>query len=160
MSRHWLGILALGAAAALPAACNQQPKDQPPPAANEAAAAESPAAPPAPAAPSAPLTDTDAERTLKVGEEVEVQLPESAGTGYAWELSAPPPAGVVLVDKRVDVPARPAGSAPVAGGGQTVVFRLRATAPGRADLVFVHRQPWREPQPDDQIVTHKLNVEP
>ncbi|HEX8241279.1 MAG TPA: protease inhibitor I42 family protein [Allosphingosinicella sp.] len=150
------------------AGCGSQSGNETVPAGNQAPPAESNVAEPANAAEPAtaegasaqtPPAETDSQPPVRVGERFEVALPQSAGTGYSWELKSPPSGTVEFIDKSVETPPRPAGSGPMVGGAQNVLFRFRAAAPGQAELVFVNRRPWA-PQPDDETVTRKITVTP
>ncbi|HEX8127092.1 MAG TPA: protease inhibitor I42 family protein [Allosphingosinicella sp.] len=103
---------------------------------------------------------TAAQPPVKVGERFEVELPQSAGTGYSWDIKSPRSDIVEFVDKSVEKVSRPAGSEPMTGGAEIAAFRFRATAPGTAELVFVNRRPWMDPQPDDRTETRKITVIP
>lgn len=166
MSRYASGAAAFGAAAILLAGCSAQSDNGAAAAVNEAAPAVSNTAEPANAvAPadngaSAQAVPGDAsEPPVKVGERFELAFPQSAGTGYSWALKSPPSATVELLGQSVEKPPAPEGSPPMAGGGETALFRFRAAAPGEAELVFVYRRAWA-PKPDDRTETRKITVIP
>lgn len=69
-------------------------------------------------------TDNGSTVTVAPGETVEIELPETAGTGYRWAL-AELPAGVTLVEER-----REPGDPPVPGADGRHVFRVRVGASG------------------------------
>jgi predicted secreted protein len=84
------------------------------------------------------LTESDAgaERSVDVGQELVVRLPENRTTGYRWQLSVPVD-GLALDDDTYepDASERP-------GSGGTRTFRLRATQPGTHHLGAALRRPW------------------
>jgi predicted secreted protein len=84
------------------------------------------------------LTESDAgaERSVGVGEELVVRLPENRTTGYRWHLALP--AGALSLDGdsyEAEAPGRP-------GSGGTRTFRLRATQPGTHRLGAALRRSW------------------
>lgn len=84
------------------------------------------------------LTDADAgaERTVGVGQDLLIRLPENRTTGYRWHLDLPE-AGLELAD---DTYAPPDPGRPGAGGVRTV--RLRATAAGTHRVAAALRRSW------------------
>jgi predicted secreted protein len=83
------------------------------------------------------LGPEDAGRTVEVvaGDQLVVSLPETAGTGYTWEVEELPP-GAEVVEERFEQ------IAPGVGGGAQHVFVLRA--PEQAGkLRLRHLRPWR-----------------
>jgi predicted secreted protein len=84
------------------------------------------------------LTDADAgaERTVGVGQDLVIRLPENRTTGYRWHLDLPDD-GVVLDDDTFepDTSGRP-------GQGGVRTFRLRATKAGTHRLAATRRRSW------------------
>lgn len=72
--------------------------------------------------------------TVAAGDEVEIALPENAGTGYRWQL-ADLPVGVTLVDER-----RYLGDPAVPGSEGGHVFRVQVGASGTVTAQL--RRPW------------------
>ena len=94
-----------------------------------------------------PLAETTAV-TATPGTEIELQLAAAPTTGYAWEPRIIP-AGLVIAG-RSHTPADPS----TIGGTGTDTFRVRVTAAGSYDLVFVLKRPW-EAQP---VRTHTFHI--
>jgi predicted secreted protein len=84
------------------------------------------------------LTESDAgaERSVDVGQELVVRLPENRTTGYRWQLSVPE-GGLALDD---DTYEPDASERPGSGGMRT--FRLRAIQPGTHQLGAALRRSW------------------
>ncbi len=81
------------------------------------------------------LEDDDSRRTVAVGEEICVQLPETPTTGYLWRAEVDGEALELLTDS-YDVAEHPRGAA----GWHTFTFRARRRGP--AALVLVQGRPW------------------
>jgi predicted secreted protein len=83
------------------------------------------------------LTESDAgaERSVDVGQELVVRLPENRTTGYRWQLSVPPALSVDDDSYEAAEPGRP-------GSGGTRIVRLRPTEPGTHRLGAALRRPW------------------
>lgn len=84
------------------------------------------------------LTDADAgaERTVGVGQDLVVRLPENRTTGYRWSFDLPEE-GLELAD---DSYAPPDPGRPGAGGTRTV--RLRVTRAGTHRVAAALRRAW------------------
>jgi inhibitor of cysteine peptidase len=89
--------------------------------------------------------------TVARGDTLEVSLPQSASTGYRWELT--PSEGLRIIDDRLESPA----SAHPGAGGQRV-FVLRVEGPGvvRARL----RRAWEPPERAAQTYTVRVLTHP
>ena len=96
-----------------------------------------------------PLAETTAVTTTP-GSEIELQLAAAPTTGYVWEPRIIPPGRVIV--GRSHTPAAPS----TIGGTGTDSFRVRVTAAGTYDLVFVLKRPW-EAQP---VRTHTSTSPP
>jgi len=84
------------------------------------------------------LGPEDAGRTVEVaaGDRLVLSLPETAGTGYTWQVEALPP-GTEVVEERFEQ------IGPGVGGSSRHVFVL--SAPGEAGKVRLrYLRPWRE----------------
>ncbi|MFJ8110234.1 protease inhibitor I42 family protein [Streptomyces sp. NPDC096132] len=75
---------------------------------------------------------------VSLGDEVVVQLPENAGTGYLWSVQRVDGAVEVTGDA-YEAPGRPAPGA----GGRRIV-RIRPTAVGEGLVVLVLKRPWED----------------
>ena len=83
------------------------------------------------------LGPEDAGRTVEVaaGDRVVLKLPETAGTGYTWQVEDLPPGAEVVEERFEQV-------GPGVGGSSRHVFVL--SAPGEAGkLRLRHLRPWR-----------------
>lgn len=83
------------------------------------------------------LGPEDAGRTVEVaaGDRLVLSLPETAGTGYTWEVEALPPGAEVVEERYEQV-------GPGVGGSSRHVFVL--SAPGETGQVRLrHLRPWR-----------------
>jgi predicted secreted protein len=79
---------------------------------------------------------------------VEVELPETPGTGYVWE-PVPLPASVREVGRTFEE----AAARPTAGGSGTRRFRLEVGRQGRHELEFLLRRPWEAAPIERRTVT-------
>ena len=99
------------------------------------------------------VTDADAgPLTLARGQGLEIALPLSSGTGYAWRLDEEAPILVLGGGSSQVTDARMPG-APV----QTV-YRFQAVGRGSADLAFTLKQPWRPDAAGDRKVVFHVKV--
>ena len=87
---------------------------------------------------------------LKLGDDLEVRLPENATTGYRWAVDRTDGAVVNLVSTR---PNYPSGGA-VGSGGQ-VSFVFRGGKPGMGAIVIKQWRPWE----GDSSVVGRFHVE-
>jgi predicted secreted protein len=83
-------------------------------------------------------TEKDAGKTatLNVGDFLVIELPETPGTGYAWEVAKKPSSTVLA--KRTDrlLPLPEASGPPIAGRPQTHRFTFQAVGAGRASIAL------------------------
>jgi len=88
--------------------------------------------------------------TLGPGDELQVRLAANRTTGYRWQL-ADDPAPILASEAEVTYePLDTAGGRLGAGG--TDVWRFRAAAAGRTELVFEYWRPWeRSATPADSV---------
>jgi inhibitor of cysteine peptidase len=73
----------------------------------------------------------------RIGDVVEVRLPEKPSTGYRWQLEDTDPEVAVL-----EISYTSSSDRRVAGGPGVRIFRLRVSSHGPVDLVFRLRRPW------------------
>ena len=105
--------------------------------------------------PPGPLTVTDAEVgavTLAPGQELRIELPLNAGTGYGWRL-----------DHEADATVLAGGSsrttdAALPGGRITTVFSYQAVARGVTELSFTLKRPWMPDAADDTRRVYRVLV--
>lgn len=71
---------------------------------------------------------------IKRGQSFDLQLSETAGTGYSWKIDHTP--GLQLLDEKVILQNM------VPGGSGTQVWTFRATMPGNQQITAVYRRPW------------------
>src|SRR5262245_5712210 len=95
---------------------------------------------PPPAPPPRVTVESSGRAVLAVFQELAVQLEANATTGYAWELVAPVPDVVTVVDPG-RYQARPDTEGRVGSGGVTT-FVFRAVHAGTGTLELVYRRPW------------------
>lgn len=82
------------------------------------------------------LDTASASTSLQIGESMTVALRAIPGSGFLWALDG---------DAAPQVAVTPAGHEPMSpgvGGASLQKFSLRATAQGRAELVFKHWRSW------------------
>jgi predicted secreted protein len=94
------------------------------------------------------LGPDDAGRTVEVaaGDRLVLSLPETAGTGYTWEVEELPPGAEVVEERYEQI-------GPGVGGSSRHVFVL--SAPGETGSVRLrHLRPWR----GEQSVTDRYEV--
>ncbi len=85
-------------------------------------------------------SDQDSELAVSGGDTVEVELPETASTGFQWAVTASPD-GVELLD---DEPRMPAGALPGAEGSHRFRFRIGSRPSGQLALEL--RRSWEHAQ--------------
>ncbi|MET9021291.1 protease inhibitor I42 family protein [Actinopolymorpha sp. NPDC004070] len=86
------------------------------------------------------VTKTGTSTVAAVGDEILVQLPENATTGYQWSVervSGP----LEVVSSELALPGAGPGVAPVGAGGQRLV-RLAVVAPGLGAAELVLSRSW------------------
>ncbi len=108
----------------------------------------------APLLPVRTVTDVDADAgvvELVSGQDLEIALPLTAGTGYAWRLDDEPPA--VLAGGSSFMTDDRAPGAPV-----RTVYRYTAAVRGRTDLAFTLKRPWESDRPGDRRVIFHIRV--
>jgi inhibitor of cysteine peptidase len=106
-----------------------------------ACATPPPPAPPAAVAPTRiTLPESGGRAVLAVGQELALTLEANASTGYRWEVVAPVPDVVSVVDPGTYREA-PDPDARVGTGG-TTSFVFRAIHPGTGVLTLVYRRAW------------------
>lgn len=109
----------------------------------------------APPPPPGPLTVTDAEVgavTLAPGQELRIELPLNAGTGYGWRL-----------DHEAEATVLGGGSsrttdAALPGGRVTTVFSYQAVARGVTELSFTLKRAWMPDAADDTKRVYRVLV--
>jgi inhibitor of cysteine peptidase len=105
--------------------------------------------------PPGPLTVTDAQVgavSLAPGQDLRIELPLNAGTGYGWRL-----------DHEADATVLGGGSsrttdAALPGGRVTTVFSYLAVARGVTELSFTLKRPWMPDAADDRRLVFKVTV--
>jgi inhibitor of cysteine peptidase len=95
--------------------------------------------------------DSGSQRDLRVGEQVEIRLPESPTTGYRWQ------ADVDLAALKQTHDGFEGGALPRGAAGVRVM-RFEALQPGDATLRLVKQRSW-ERKPTDEF-TARLRVLP
>ncbi len=99
------------------------------------------------------VTQTDDGHTLNLrrGEQLWVVLPETAGTGYSWEIERvdrrrlQPEGQRTWQDPGPPPPAGSQGIGGLVGGPLQVTFLFRAVAAGETELLLRHWRPWEGP---------------
>jgi inhibitor of cysteine peptidase len=77
---------------------------------------------------------------LAVGDELEVRVGSTPGTGYSWSVTMNDPAVLEPVGKPIDE--KSAGARPGTPGSR--VFRFRAAKAGSSSLGLVYERPWEK----------------
>ena len=95
----------------------------------------------------------DGDDALRVGDELIIELPSNASTGYAWDLREPADSAIVDLESVTYV----MDDAPpdMSGVGGTEVFRFRATGVGTTTIRLEYVRSW---EPDDSADTHTQEV--
>ena len=90
---------------------------------------------------------------LRVGEELIIELPSNASTGYAWDLREPTDGAIVDLESVTYV----MDEAPdeMSGVGGTEVFRFRAVGVGTTTIRLEYVRSWL---PDESADTHTQEV--
>jgi inhibitor of cysteine peptidase len=94
----------------------------------------------------------DATVPAKVGDTVEVVLPETATTGFQWQADEPGPALAVETSKLEP----PDVASPGAGGTRHVV--VRAVEPGTSRLSLRLRRSWEPPEKSEDTYAVDIDV--
>lgn len=89
------------------------------------------------------LDATGSRVSLKVGDTLELTLPENPSTGYRWEIVSTPSILEESLSDQLDLEGRQPGAA----GRRT--FRFRVSGSGDGDLRLRLRRPW-EPEGMDE----------
>jgi predicted secreted protein len=100
------------------------------------------------------LTDVDADAgtvELVSGQDLEVALPLTAGTGYGWRLDQEP-SPLLTGGSSFQTEAKAPG-APV-----RTVYRYTAAVRGRVDLSFTLKRSWEPDAPGDRKVVFHIRV--
>jgi inhibitor of cysteine peptidase len=102
------------------------------------------------------LLEADNDRTvdIRLGETVQVRLPENATTGYRWSIDREDEEFIEVLGSEPHYPAGAVGS----GGEVTFVFRGRKIGTGEVGLKY-----WRSWQGDSSIASRfrvRFNVHP
>jgi inhibitor of cysteine peptidase len=106
-----------------------------------ACATPAPSAPPPSSTPARiTVPESGGKAVLAVGQELGLALEANATTGYRWELVAPVPEFVSIVDPGT-YRTEPDPEARVGSGGVTT-FVFKTLRPGNGVLTLVYRRPW------------------
>ncbi len=73
---------------------------------------------------------------VKIGETIEVRLPENPTTGFRWQLTADGGPACAKIDDTFTAPSGPPGQ------GGTHVWKFKAVAAGEGDIELRHRRHW------------------
>jgi inhibitor of cysteine peptidase len=87
-----------------------------------------------------------------VGDEIEVKLPETATTGFVWQVESEEGALRQIGDQRV-------GSTVPRGAPGVRVLAFEALRPGEALLRIVKRRPWEREAADEFTLTLEISGE-
>ena len=97
--------------------------------------------------------DDDEDDAIRVGDELVIELPSNASTGYAWSIREPTASDIVAFESVTYVmDDAPEG---MSGVGGTEVFRFRATGAGTTTIRLEYVRSW---EPDDSADTHTQDV--
>lgn len=133
MSSKGIGLIALAAVFAAPAAAQPGPDLLPP----------------------VVVGDGGGPVRLELGQLLELRLPVQGGTGYSWSVNAAAADNVELVTQTT---LHPLGEGRRMGSGQTQLFIFRAIGRGDGGLRFVYRQPWERRTPPARTVDMQISV--
>jgi inhibitor of cysteine peptidase len=98
------------------------------------------------------VTDTGTTRSVRVGEQATLRLPENPTTGYRWQADYDP-TRLRLVDDRFDGAPSPRG----AGGERVLTFE--AVLDGQTTLRLAKRRTWGDGEATE-VFNVELGVEP
>lgn len=87
---------------------------------------------------------------VKIGETLEVRLPENPTTGYRWQLMVDGSPALEKVDDAFAAPSGPPGQ------GGSHVWKFKAVAADQADIELHHRRRWEAN--GEPTKTFKLHV--
>jgi len=86
-------------------------------------------------------TDDGREISVAVGETVELELPETSGSGFRWAFTSSGES-IVALEKEYS-----ANTATAPGSGRMCCWRFKAIAVGNAKLELVYARPWEKRAP-------------
>ena len=98
------------------------------------------------------VTDTGTKRSVRVGEQATVRLPENPTTGYRWQANFDE-TRLRLIDDRFDGAPSPRG----AGGERVLIFE--AVLDGRTTLSLAKRRSWGDGEAIE-VFEVELGVQP
>jgi predicted secreted protein len=84
------------------------------------------------------VSPQDSEVSVSLGDEVVVQLPENATTGYLWSVQRVD-GGLEVTGNEYESPGQP-----LPGAGGKRVVRVRPTAAGEGLVQLVLKRPWED----------------
>lgn len=87
------------------------------------------------------VTKTGTSTVAAVGDEILVQLPENATTGYRWSVERVS-GSLEVVSSELALPGAGTGAAPVPGAGGQRLVRLAVVAPGLGAAELVLSRSW------------------
>jgi len=85
--------------------------------------------------------DNGRQINVAVGETLELELPETSGTGFRWAFTSSAES-ILALEKEYS-----ADAATVPGSGRIRCWRFKAIAPGDATLELVYARPWEKRAP-------------
>ncbi|MBB4198875.1 hypothetical protein CCR94_09360 [Rhodoblastus sphagnicola] len=102
------------------------------------------------------LTEADAGKSfaLRVGDEVEVRLGETASTGFVWSEQADGAPGLKKLGRDSDYPK------PLPGAPGAAIFRYRAEVSGATVLSLRCARGWEKNQPPVQEFSARFDIRP
>jgi predicted secreted protein len=90
------------------------------------------------------IKDSGSSVTLHSGQQLEVTLPASFGTGYSWKLAK---TAESVLKAEGGPQTAPAENEPKAGGTEYQIFRFVTSAKGTGKLVLQYTRPWTKEKP-------------
>jgi inhibitor of cysteine peptidase len=101
------------------------------------------------------ISDTGKSIEAHVGDEIEIELPENATTGYRWRVEHAERLSQVEIPQRTDAAQPPPNANPWMGAGGIREFRFRAVEPGIGRLELKYWQEWE----GDKSVVQRFAVD-
>ena len=98
-------------------------------------------------------TSNNTQVLLRIGQELEVNLPENPTTGFRWQMIVPGDPIVERLDDSFD------SSGPAVGSGGTRHWRFRALQAGLADIEMIYRRAWQQDQSPAETFRLTVRVE-
>lgn len=98
--------------------------------------------------------DSGREVEVKSGDVIQIELSGSGGTGYWWYVAGLDAARIELISEETKAPS----DKKLMGGPTKGIWRFKAKAPGKTDLVMKYYRVWEGPEKAEDQFSVVLNI--